>query len=416
MTAVSAPANPDTHRRATGLRGLDELQLSGRRVLVRVDFNVPLRDGEVADDSRIRAALPTLEELRGRGARLILVSHLGRPDGRHDASLSLAPAARRLAELLGCEVRLSPEVVGEQSRTMSEELAPGSVMMLENVRFEPGETANDPDFAASLAQLADCYVDDAFGASHRAHASTEGVAHLLPAAAGRLLEREVSTLRALMQAPARPLLALLGGAKVSDKLGVIESFLEIADTLAIGGAMCFAFLAAEGHRTGAYAVGEEEVEHARSLLARARKRGGGAHARLLLPSDLVIARSLAADAEHRVLAGVDVPEGWLAPDIGPASAAAFADAAAQAATIFWNGPMGAFEIAPFAAGTRTVAQALAEAPGYTVVGGGDSAAAVHAFGVAERIDYISTGGGAALELLEGRRLPGIAALEEDGRG
>jgi len=413
---VSSPDSPWARERVSGLRGLDDLELSGRRVLVRVDFNVPLRDGEVADDSRIAAALPTLVELRGRGARLILVSHLGRPGGRWEADLSLAPVARRLGELLGAEVRLAPEVVGERARRMSEELAPGAVMMLENVRFAPGETANDPAFAAALAELADCYVDDAFGASHRAHASTEGVAHLLPAAAGRLLEREVTTLRALMEAPARPLLALLGGAKVADKLGVIESFLQIADTVAIGGAMCFAFLAAEGHQIGSSAVGEEEIEHARGLLARARQRSGGAHARLLLPSDLVIARSLDAAAEHRVLAGVDVPEGWLAPDIGPSSAASFAAAVAQAETVFWNGPMGAFEIAPFAEGTRRVAQAVAEAPGYTVLGGGDSAAAVHAFGLAERIDYISTGGGAALELLEGRQLPGVAVLERDGGG
>jgi phosphoglycerate kinase len=415
MTLLSAPPDRHEQRPVRRLRALDDLQVEGRRVLVRVDFNVPIEGGQVTDDGRIRACLPTLEELRARGAKMILVSHRGRPQGKREEGLSLAPAARRLGELLGCEVPLAPEVAGERARRMSEELAPGSLMMLENVRFEPGETANDPAFAAALAALADCYVDDAFGASHRAHASTEGVAHLLPAAAGRLLEREVTTLRQLIEHPRRPLLALLGGAKVADKLGVIESFLEIADTLAIGGAMCFAFLAAEGHRTGAYVVGEEEIEHARDLLIRARERGGGAHARLLLPSDLVIARSLDAEAEHRVLDGVDVPQGWIAPDIGPSSAESFAAAVAQAATVFWNGPMGAFEIPPFAGGTRTVAQALAQAPGHTVVGGGDSAAAVRAFGVAERIDYISTGGGAALELLEGRRLPGVAVLECEAR-
>ncbi|MDE3070192.1 MAG: phosphoglycerate kinase [Acidobacteriota bacterium] len=390
------------------MRSLSDLEVAGRRVLVRVDFNVPLRDGEVVDDARIRASLPTIEELRKRGARVVLVSHLGRPHGRPDPELSLAPAAARLAELLGTGVKLAPGVVGEEVRRLSEALADGEVLVLENVRFLPGETENDPALAHDLAELADLYVDDAFGVSHRAHASTEGVAHLLPAAAGRLLEAEVLTLTALLDEPARPLVAVIGGAKVSDKIGVLDRFMERADTILIGGAMCFSFLAAQGHAIGDSLCAEEDVVHARALLS-----GGSAsrRARLELPSDLVIAERFGADAPHRVLHGVEVPSGWQGLDIGPQTAERYARAIAAAGTVFWNGPMGAFELEPFASGTRAVAQAVAEAPGKTVVGGGDSGAALRQFGLQGAVDYVSTGGGAALELLEGKALPGVQVLD-----
>ncbi len=402
------------------MRGLDDLDVRGRRVLVRVDFNVPLAtapDGTVtvADDTRIRAALPTIEELRGRGAQLVLVSHLGRPEGEVDTALSLAPVAARLRELLSVQVTLAPEVVGARARELSEALGDGECLLLENVRFEPGETRNDPELARALAELADAYVDDAFGAAHRAHASTAGVAELLPSAAGRLLEREVGTLTALTRDPARPLVAVIGGAKVADKIAVIDRFLEIADAILIGGAMCFPFLAAQGHPVGASLCDADDVEHARRVLAQVAGDGGGAQAgtaraRLELPGDLTIAERFAADAPSRLLDGVDVPHGWMGLDIGPATVARYSAAIEAAGTVFWNGPMGAFELAPFAAGTRGVAQAVAGARGVTVIGGGDSAAALAQFGLQDAADHLSTGGGATLELLEGRELPGVQAL------
>jgi phosphoglycerate kinase len=381
-------------------------EIEGKRVLVRVDFNVPMDGGEVADDTRIRAALPTIERLREQGARLILVSHLGRPKDR-ERELSLRPAADRLAELTGADVTLAPGVVGDDVTAFANNLNERDVLMLENVRYEPGETNNDPELASELASLADVYVNDAFGAAHRAHASTEGVARLVPEhAAGLLLEREVTTLTSLLERPDRPLIAVLGGAKVSDKIAVIERFREVADTILIGGAMCFPFFAAQGHRIGASLCAEEDVKLARGIL----EGGGEARAELQLPVDLVIAERLAAEAEIRTLDGVDVPEGMMGLDIGPRTADAYAAAIARAGTVFWNGPMGAFEVEPFAAGTRAVAEAVAAAPGTTVVGGGDSVAALQQFGLADRITHLSTGGGASLELLEGKALPGVEAL------
>jgi phosphoglycerate kinase len=406
------------------VKGIDDLDVLGRRVLVRVDFNVPL-DADVdsgpsaggvplvSDDTRIAAALATIEELRARGGRLVLVSHLGRPEGRPVPALSMAPVADRLRELTGANVTLAPAVVGDEVTALAEGLDNGDILVLENVRFEPGETSNDPEFAKELAALADLYVDDAFGVAHRAHASNEGITHLLPSAAGRLLEREVKTLTGILEHPQHPLVAIVGGAKVADKIKVIERFLTVADIVMIGGAMCFPFLCAQGHTVGKSLCDDEDVEHARSalLIASDTDSPQPGRARLLVPHDLVIGRSFAADAEHRALDGVEVPEGWMGLDIGPKTAERYAEVIASAGTVFWNGPMGAFELEPFAAGTRAVAEAVASAPGLTVVGGGDSAAALAQFGLEHTVDHLSTGGGATLELVEGATLPGVQALQ-----
>jgi phosphoglycerate kinase len=376
------------------VRTLDDLDVEGKRVLVRVDFNVPLDQGRITDDARIRASLPTLEELREKGAaRLLLCSHLGRPKGR-DEALSLRPTAERVGELLGVDVPLAPSL---------DEAPDGEVVMLENVRFEPGETKNDPELAQRYAELADVYVNDAFGSAHRAQASTEAIAHLLPSAAGRLLEREVTTLQRILERPERPLVAVVGGAKVTDKIGVLDSFLQSADRILIGGAMCFPFFKAQGHGVGSSLCEDAGLDPARRVLS-----AGGE--KLRLPSDLLAGREFSADTETRALDGVDVPDGWMGLDIGRRSAAGYAEVIADAGTVFWNGPMGAFELEPFAAGTRTVAEAVAETDAVTVVGGGDSAAALAQFGLAERVTHLSTGGGASLELIEGKTLPGVEAL------
>jgi phosphoglycerate kinase len=376
------------------VRTLDALDVEGKRVLVRVDFNVPLDEaGRITDDARIRAALPTLTELREKGARLLLAAHLGRPKGR-DPQLSLRPAAERLAELLGEDVALAPTL---------DDVPDGDDVMLENVRFEPGETKNDPDLARRYADLADAYVNDAFGAAHRAHASTEAVAHLLPSAAGRLLEREVSTLKGILEHPERPLVAVVGGAKVTDKIGVLEAFLQRADRILIGGAMCFPFFRAQGHDVGDSLCEAEGIEPATRALAASGDK-------LRLPTDLVAGREFSADTESRPLDGVDVPGGWMGLDVGRRTASGYAEVIRDAGTVFWNGPMGAFELEPFAAGTRTVAEAVAESDAVTVVGGGDSAAALAQFGLADRVTHLSTGGGASLELIEGKPLPGVEAL------
>jgi phosphoglycerate kinase len=379
------------------MRTLEDLDVEGKRVFLRVDFNVPLDGGRIADDTRIRAALPTIERLRERGARqIILAAHLGRPKDR-EPELSLKPVAERLSELLGTEVLLAPTL---------DDLPDAELVMLENVRYEPGETKNDPALAQRYAALADVYVNDAFGAAHRAHASTVGVAELLPSAAGLLLQREVETLTRILEAPTPPLVAIVGGAKVTDKIGVIEAFLDRAQTILVGGAMCFPFFKAQGHSVGSSLCEEEGVEHASRALALAEEKG----CRLLLPEDLVLGREFSADTEVQQLDGVDVPDGWMGLDIGPRTADFYAQEIARAGTIFWNGPMGAFELEPFAAGTRAVAEAVAAAPGTTVVGGGDSAAALAEFGLDDKVDHLSTGGGASLELIEGKKLPGVEVL------
>jgi phosphoglycerate kinase len=399
---------PETEAsRSLGKASVRDAEVKGRRVLLRADLNVPLDGGEVADDTRIRASLPTIQLLRERGASIVLVSHLGRPKGP-DPSLSMAPVAKRLGELLDAPVEQAPAVVGDEVSAMASELGPGDVLLLENSRFEEGETKNDPALAAALAGLADLYVNDAFGTAHRAHATTEGVAHHLPGYAGLLLEREVGELTAVRDDPKRPLIVVLGGAKVTDKLGVIDRFLGFAEEILIGGAMCFSFFKAEGRDAGNSLVEEEGVESAKRVLAEAEK----SDSILELPEDLVLGEKLEAGTETRELNGVDVPEGWMGLDVGANTAANFGKRIARAGTVFWNGPMGAFEVEPFDAGTRAVAEAVAAAPGHTVVGGGDSVAALHKFGLADSVDWISTGGGASLELVEGRELPGVEALQD----
>jgi len=397
-----------------GIRTLESLGgVEGLRVFVRVDHNVPLDEGRVADDARIRASLPTLTELLAGGARLVVASHLGRPKGEVREELRLAPVAARLAELLGREVRALPVVTGPEAEAAAGALAPGEVLYLENLRFDPREERDDPAFAAELATLADAYVDDAFGAVHRAHASVHALPRLLlergaRAAAGRLLQREVEALSRLLGEPERPYVAVLGGAKVSDKLSTIGALIERVDALLIGGAMAFTFLAAEGGSVGASRVEPDLFEQVRAVRRHAEERG----VLLELPVDVVAAPEISQEAPRRTVPASDIPAGQMGLDIGPRTVEEFARILAEARTIFWNGPMGVFELEPFSAGTRGVAMAIARANAYAVAGGGDSLAAIARFGLEEGFDHLSTGGGASLEFLEGRRLPGIEVLEE----
>ena len=395
------------------VKTLDDLLaegVSGRRVLVRADLNVPFDGGAISDDGRIRAVLPTLTALRDAGAAVIVCSHLGRPKGAPDPKYSLAPVAARLGELLGSPVQFAEDTVGEAAQAAVSRLAGGQVLLLENLRFNPGETSKDDAergaFADRLASFADAYVDDAFGAVHRKHASVYDVPARLPHVAGRLVMREIEVLSRLTGDPERPYVVVLGGSKVSDKLAVIEALLPKVDKLLVGGGMCFTFLKAQGHEVGRSLLEEEMLDTCRDLLAR----GDG---RIVLPVDVVAATAFAADADHETVSVDAIPGDRMGLDIGPRTVAMFAEAISQARTVFWNGPMGVFELAPFAAGTRGVAEAIARMDGFSVVGGGDSAAAVRALGLDESaFSHISTGGGASLEYLEGKTLPGIAALEK----
>jgi phosphoglycerate kinase len=380
---------------------------SGARVLVRADLNVPRAGGRVTDDARIAASVPTIRHLADAGAAVAVCSHLGRPKGTRVPELSLAPCAARLGELLGRPVDLLDDCVGDAVRSRVESLAPGDVVVLENLRFHPQEEANDPAFAAALAAGFTHYVNDAFGAAHRAHASTEGVARLLPACAGLLMAREVEVLAGLLERPSSPFVAVLGGAKVSDKLPLIEHLLDRCDRILIGGAMCFTFFAAMGDPVG---QSLHEGPDAQRLAHGLVERAGRVNCTLQLPVDVLIADRFAADAALEVVPTDAIPSWGMGVDVGPRTAASYAEAIAAARTVFWNGPMGAFEIPPFAGGTRAVAQAMADSSAVTVAGGGDSGAALAEMGLADRLTHVSTGGGAALEMLEGRTLPGVAAL------
>ncbi len=383
-----------------------DIDVTGKRVLVRVDFNVPIKDGKVADDTRIVAALPTIRYLIEHGAKVILMSHLGRPKGKVVPEMSLRPVAERLSELLGREVKFVPDCIGPEAEAAVAAMKPGDVILLENTRFHPEEKKNDPEFAKKLASLGDLFVNDAFGSAHRAHASTEGVAHYLPAVAGFLMEKELNVLGRLLEAPEHPFIAILGGAKISDKIGVIRNLLTRVDGLLIGGGMANTFLKAEGYEVGESLVEEDSVPLAKELLESA---AGLIH----LPVDAVVADRFAPDADSKVV-GVDrVPPGWRILDIGPATVAHFANRLSGAKTVFWNGPMGVFEFPKFAEGTFAIARVLADLKdAVTIIGGGDSVAAVKESGLADRMTHISTGGGASLELLEGKTLPGVAALED----
>ena len=383
-----------------------DVPVSGKRVLVRVDFNVPLEGGEVRDDTRIVAAVPTIRYLLDHKARVILASHLGRPKGKPTPEFSLRPVAKRLGELLGMPVAFVGECVGPEAEAAVAALKPGEVLMLENLRFHAEEEANDPEFSRKLAALADLYVNDAFGTAHRAHASTAGVAAYLPAVAGFLMEKEIDYLSRALEAPSRPFVAILGGAKISDKIGVVKNLLGKVDRLLIGGGMANTFLKAQGYDVAESLVEEDSVAIAKELLAQ----GAG---RILLPTDAVVANAFAADAEAKVVPVGQVPAGWRILDIGPETVKAYSKALRGAKTVVWNGPMGVFEFPRFAEGTFAIARALAKLPGaVTIIGGGDSAAAVEQAGVADKVSHVSTGGGASLEVLEGKTLPGVAALAD----
>ncbi|MBQ7937058.1 MAG: phosphoglycerate kinase [Oscillospiraceae bacterium] len=385
-----------------------DIDVAGKKVLVRCDFNVPLKEGVITNDKRIVAALPTIKYLKENGAKVILCSHLGRPKGEWLPEFSLAPVAKRLSELLECEVRMSKDVIGEDAKNISETLKEGEVALLENVRYYKEETKNVPEFAKELASLAEIFVNDAFGTAHRAHASTAGVADYLPAVCGFLIQKEIDVMGKALDNPVRPFVAVLGGAKVSDKIGVITNLLEKVDTLIVGGAMAYTFLKAEGHNVGTSLCEEDKLELASELLAKAKEKGVS----LLLPVDHIAADKFDENAEPVAVDGKDIPEGLMGMDIGAKSVELFKEAIKNAKTVIWNGPMGVFEFKNFAGGTFAVAEAIAETDCISIIGGGDSVAAVTKLGFADKMTHISTGGGASLEFLEGLELPGIAALNE----
>ena len=385
-----------------------DIDVAGKKVLVRCDFNVPLKEGVITNDKRIVAALPTIKYLKENGAKVILCSHLGRPKGEWLPEFSLAPVAKRLSELLECEVRMSKDVIGEDAKDISATLKEGEVALLENVRYYKEETKNVPEFAKELASLAEIFVNDAFGTAHRAHASTTGVADYIPAVCGFLIQKEIEVMGKALDNPVRPFVAVLGGAKVSDKIGVITNLLEKVDTLIVGGAMAYTFLKAEGHNVGISLCEEDKLELASELLAKAKEKGVS----LLLPVDHIAADKFDENAEPVAVDGKDIPEGLMGMDIGAKSVELFKEAVKNAKTVIWNGPMGVFEFKNFAGGTFAVAEAIAETDCISIIGGGDSVAAVTKLGFADKMTHISTGGGASLEFLEGLELPGIAALNE----
>ncbi|QNU02811.1 phosphoglycerate kinase [Peribacillus butanolivorans] len=390
-------------------KSIRDIELKGKRVFCRVDFNVPMQDGKISDDTRIKAALPTISYLTEQGAKVILASHLGRPKGQVVEELRLAPVAERLSELSGKDVQKAEEAYGESVQSIIDNMGNGEVLLLENVRFYPGEEKNDPELAKSFAALADVYVNDAFGAAHRAHASTEGIAHHLPAVAGLLMEKELAVLGKALSNPERPFTAIIGGAKVKDKIGVIENLLENVDHLIIGGGLGYTFIKAQGHEIGNSLLEEDKIELAKSFIESAKEKGVQLH----LPIDAVVAAEFSPDAEAQNVDIDAIPNDKMALDIGPKTSELFADVIKGSKLVIWNGPMGVFEFDKFANGTRTVAEALAEAKDtYSIVGGGDSAAAAEKFGLAEKMSHISTGGGASLEFMEGKELPGVVALND----
>lgn len=390
-------------------KSIKDIELKGKRVFCRVDFNVPMQDGKISDDTRIKAALPTISYLTEQGAKVILASHLGRPKGQVVEELRLAPVAERLSELSGKDVQKAEEAYGETVQSIIENMQNGEILLLENVRFYPGEEKNDQELAKSFAALADVYVNDAFGAAHRAHASTEGIAHHLPAVAGLLMEKELSVLGKALSNPERPFTAIIGGAKVKDKIGVIENLLEKVDHLIIGGGLGYTFIKAQGHEIGNSLLEEDKIELAKSFIESAKEKGVKLH----LPIDAVVTSEFSPDAETDNVDIDAIPNDKMALDIGPKTSELFADVIKGSKLVIWNGPMGVFEFDKFANGTRTVAQALAEAKDtYSIVGGGDSAAAAEKFGLAEKMSHISTGGGASLEFMEGKELPGVVALND----
>ena len=386
---------------------IEDIDVAGKRVLVRCDFNVPLKDGVITSDKRIVASLPTIKYLVANNAKVILCSHLGRPKGEFNPEFSLKPVAARLSELLGKEVKIASDVAGENSKELAAQLNNGDVMMIENVRFIKGETKNDAEFSKQLADLADVYVNDAFGSAHRAHSSTTGVADYLPAVCGYLIQKELNFIGGALANPKRPLVAILGGAKVSDKIGVITNLIDICDTLIVGGGMAYTFAVAQGKTVGNSLLEADKVEDAKAMIAKAQEKG----INFLLPVDTVVADAFAVDANTQIVEG-DIADGWMGLDIGPKTQQIFADAVKNAGTVIWNGPMGVFEMEPFAKGTIAVASAIAESNAISIIGGGDSASAVQKLGFADKMSHISTGGGASLEFLEGKVLPGVAALND----
>ncbi|WP_423408157.1 phosphoglycerate kinase [Heyndrickxia sp. MSNUG] len=386
-----------------------DVDVKGKRVFCRVDFNVPMKDGQVTDDTRIRAALPTIQYLVEQGAKVLLASHLGRPKGQAVEELRLTPVAKRLSELLGKDVKKTDEAYGDSVKSEIDSMNEGDVLLLENVRFYPGEEKNDPELAKAFAELADVYVNDAFGAAHRAHASTEGIAKHLPAVSGFLMEKELEVLGKALSNPERPFTAIIGGAKVKDKIGVIDNLLEKVDNLIIGGGLAYTFVKAQGHEVGKSLLEEDKIELAKSFMEKAKAKG----VNFYMPVDVIVADDFSADANTKVVSIEEIPSDWEALDIGPKTAETYRDVIQKSKLVIWNGPMGVFEIDTFAEGTKAVAQALADASDtYSVIGGGDSAAAVEKFNLADKMSHISTGGGASLEFMEGKELPGVVALND----